>query len=216
VTPAVLPAGNPYPAWDPMPRPPRRTASWIALTLVVAAGVIAAVGVGDLAGARYAARADVCSAVQLGPVGTALGRPDLTAVAANSPAAAERNAGPTELRCRFSVAEPEGERRAVGTVTAIWYDHALAGRFSFETRRAQAGGSIHQRDGLAELSGLGDAAFTYHDDEARFRAATLDSNLVLDLQVAVAPGDPAWTAADAGPPLAALTAALRASLPRLQ
>ncbi|MFI7542006.1 hypothetical protein [Actinoplanes sp. NPDC049599] len=123
---------------------------------------------------------------------------------------------PAELRCRFTVAGADGAPRAVGTVTAIWYRNAFAGRFFFETRREQAAGSIYQRSGLAELTGLGDAAFTYHDSDARFRVATLDSNLLLDLQVAVVPGDPLWRAGQVGPPFAALADTLRASLPRLR
>jgi hypothetical protein len=212
----VLSAGAPYPVWDPLPRPPRRTASWLALLLVGVAGIVAAVGVRSVFGARYAVRADVCSAVDLDPVGTALDEPRLTAVAANSPDAADQVAGRTELLCRFTVARADGAPRAVGTVTAIWYDSAFMGRFFFETRREQAAGSIHQRSGLAELAGLGDAAFTYHDDKARFRVATLDSNLLLDLQVAVVPGDPAWRAGQAGPPFAAMIDAARATLPRLR
>jgi hypothetical protein len=199
-----------------MPRPPRRTASWLALVLVGVAGIVAAVGVRSVFGARYAVRADVCSAVQLDPVGTALGRPGLVAVPAHSPDAPEQVAGRIELLCRFTVAKADGAPRAVGTVTAIWYDNAFMGRFFFETRREQAGGSIHQRSGLAELTGLGDAAFTYHDGQARFRVATLDSNLLLDLQVAVVAGDPAWPAGQEGPPLAALTDAARATLPHLR
>jgi hypothetical protein len=39
---------------------------------------------------------------------------------------------------------------------------------------------------------------------------------VLDLRVVVPPGDPAWSAGQVGPPFAALTESLRASLPRLR
>jgi hypothetical protein len=202
-----------------MPRPPRRTASWLALALVGVAGIVAAVGVGSVFGARYAVRADICSTIDLGPVGTALGRPGLTAVAANSPDAEDPASGPSELLCRFTVTQPDGSPRAIGAVTATWYDNAFMGRYFFQTRREQAARSIYQRSGLADLTGLGDLAFTYHGDDAplvRFRVATLDSNLLLDLQVAVRPGDPAWQATQVGPPFAALTDALRATLTRLR
>jgi hypothetical protein len=218
VSPTEL-TGAPYPAWDPMPRPPRRIASWIALVLVGVAGIVAAVGVGKVFGARYAVRADVCSTVNLGPVGTALGRPGLTAVATNSPEAGDQASDPPELRCRFTVNQPDGSPRAVGTVTAIWYDNAFMGRFSYESRRQQAAGSIYQEAAVAELTGLGDLAFTYHADDAqlvRYRVATLDSNLLLDLQVGVLPGDSDWKAGQVGPPFAALTDSIRASLTRLR
>ena len=206
--------------WDPGPRPPRRIASWLALVFAGVAVSVAVVGVDRLFGARYAARADFCSTMDLGPVGTALGRPDLTAVAANSPDGEDVATGRTELRCRFTLAGPDGAPRALGSVTGTWYDYAVAGQLYYEMQRQQADGTgLEQRGIVTDVTGLGDRAFTYHDDTrqlVRFQVATLDSNLLLDLQIAVAPGDTAWKAGEPGPAFAALTGAIRASLPRLR
>jgi hypothetical protein len=219
VSPTEAPTGAPYPAWDPPPRPPRRIASWLALALAGVAGIVAAVGVGSVFGARYAVRADICSTVDLGPVGAALDRPDLTAVAANSPDAENQAPGRPELLCRFTVAHPDGSPRAAGKVTATWYDNAFIGRLQYEIRRDQAAGSIHERIRVTDLTGLGERAFSYHADDAgsaRFRVATLDSNLYLDLQVAVYPGDRTRPAGQVEPPVTALTDAIRSSLIRLR
>jgi len=206
--------------WDPGPRPPRRIASWLALVFAGVAVSVAVVGVDRLFGARYAARADFCSTMDLGPVGTALGRPDLTAVAANSPDSEDPGTGRPELRCQFTLAGPDGAPRALGSVTGTWYDYAVAGRVYYQIQRDSAPGSIVQQRGrVTDVTGLGDLAFTYHDDTGqpvRFRVATLDSNLLLDVQVAVAPGDQAWKAGEPDPAFAALTDAIRSSLPRLR
>jgi hypothetical protein len=206
--------------WDPGPRPPRRTASWIALVSVVCGGIVAAVGADRFLGARYAARADFCSTVDLGPVGSALGQPNLTAVADTGPDAEEPGTGRPQLRCQFTLSRPNGAPRALGAVTATWYDHAVVGQISYETQREQATGTgLQQRGTLTDLTGLGDLAFTYHDDTAqpvRFRVAALDSNLVLDLQIAVTAADPDWRSGRPDPAFTALTEAIRASLPRLR
>lgn len=202
-----------------MPRPPRRLGSWFALLFVGAAGIVAVVGAGTVFGARYAVRTDVCAALDLRLIGAALGRPDLSAAAASGPGDVDAATSRPERLCRFTVAQPDGTRRAVGTVTATWYDNAFMGKFYYETRRAQADRPASQESAPVELTGLGDRAFTQLDDDARgvqFRAAALDSNLMVDLRVAVAAGDPAWNAGQAGTAFTALTGAIRVSLPRLR
>jgi len=202
-----------------MPRPPRRIASWLALLLVGGAGIAAVVSAGSIFGARYAVRADFCQALDLGLIGVALGRPDLSADAASGPGNVDAATNRPERRCQFTVTQPDGARRALGVVTATWYDNAFMGKYYYETRRAQADRPVSQESAPVDLTGLGDRAFRHHDDKAgvlQFRVAALDSNLMLDLQVAVGPGDQAWSAAQAGTAFTALSGAIRASLPRLR
>jgi len=219
ISPPPLQVHPGYPEWDPIPRPPRYTASWLALLLVGGAGVAAVVGAGSVFGSRYAVRADVCQALDLGLIGAALGQPGLTAGAAGGPGGVDAATNRPERLCRFDVTQPDGARRAVGTVTATWYDNAFMGKYYYETRRAQADRPVSQESAPVDLTGLGDRAFRHHDDKAgvlQFRVAALDSNLMVDLQVAVGAGDQAWSAAQAGTAFTALTGAIRASLPRLR
>ncbi len=212
-------AGPTYPEWDPMPRPPRYIAAWLALALVGGGGIAAVVSAGSVFSSRYAVRADVCSAVDLGPVGAALGRPDVSATDVSDPDDVGGSTALQERRCQFTVTLPDGGPRAGGTVTATWYDNALMGKFFYETRYEQAGEARQSTAEPAELTGLGDRAFTHQqadDGIVQFRVATLDSNLMLDLRVVAGVGDPAWGAGHAEAARAALTDALRASLPRLR
>jgi hypothetical protein len=214
----VLPTGVPYPSWDPGPRPPRRSARWIALALVVISGVISAVGIERIFGARYAVRADFCSVLDLSPIAKALGTPALSATATSYPGQTDRVTGRPEQGCQFTIEKAGGAPRALGTVTATWYDHAVLGGFSYETQREQAGGSIYRQADVVDVAGVGERAFAYHDAGGRliqFRVAAVDSNLLLDLRVAVVAGDPAWPAGQTGPPFAALADTIRASLPRV-
>ena len=102
--------------WDPIPHPPRRTASWLALLLVLAGCGYAYHDGRGLVEARYPALAtDVCPVVDVQPIFKALPGP------IDPPTAADRATGTdapgvgVARRCWFSVTAADGvTMRAIG------------------------------------------------------------------------------------------------------
>jgi len=174
--------------WDPIPHPPRRTASWVALLLVLAGCGYAYYAGRGWVEARYPAlAADVCPAVDVQPVLKTLPGP------VDPPTAADRATGtdaPGEgvaRRCRFSVTEADGvTTRAMGEITVTRYPYAPVAQLFFSVDRSQASGSFMAPKDVRDVAGLGEEAFSLHDSDGVFQVAARDSNLTIDLQLAVA------------------------------
>jgi hypothetical protein len=203
-------------SWDPGPRRPRRVVAWLAL-LPFAAGVAVALTVArHPLGARYIVRADVCEALDLGPVAAGMAssvRPDAPSVIDSADARAAKI-------CRFELDRVGGTFLGVGEATVSWFDNALIGDLKYAQFRGSADGSLAQKSDVRDVSGLGDRAYVQHVNEQRiadFRVVVQESNLILEIWVATAWAEPGtWQPGRPDPAFAALTDAARASVSRLR
>jgi hypothetical protein len=206
------------PEWDPLPRPPRNTALWLALVSLLAAGAVGIWQGWSLARAPYTDRADACAALDLAPLASALGTVIAPATALELPGTAGP-ASETLRRCSFRADKPDGSPSVRGVVTLDWYPVAAVGAIYYELRRDQAARSIHEKAHLRDVPGLADAAFGYHDpnrEPPSFQVGAVDANLLLEVGIAVSPGEPAWGSGDPGPAYAVLADTARASFARLR
>ncbi|MEV4707683.1 hypothetical protein [Actinoplanes sp. NPDC049316] len=202
--------------WDPMPRPPRRTASWLALLPLVAGGAYAYHAGRGLADARYPAlAADVCPAVDVQPVLAVLKGPIEPPTSAD-PALGDRSGEGTDHRCRFSVTRADGVTpRAEGVVTITHYPYAPVAQVYHAVHRDNAGGSIYEKGDVHDLAGVGEEAFTLQQsgDFPSYRIGARDSNLLIDVELVVSPDEPEMPADVA---FRTLSEALSSSLRRLR
>jgi hypothetical protein len=197
--------------WDPMSRPPRRTLSWIAL-LVVLAGCGYAYRAGSgLIEARYPALAgDICPGVDVQPIFKALPGPIDPPTAADRATDGDEPGEGVARRCKFSITDADGVTpRARGEITVTRYPYAPVAQLYFSTVRGQASGTYFAPKDVRDVAGLGDEAFSLDDSDGVFQVAARDSNLTVDLQLAVAEDFPADLA------LRTLTEGVRSSLRRL-
>jgi hypothetical protein len=196
--------------WDPIPHPPRKTLSWLAL-LVVLAGCGYAYQAGrGLIEARYPAFAgDICPAVDVQPIFKAL--PGPIDPPTNRPSDGEIPGEGLEQRCRFSITGADGVTpRARGEMTVTRYPYAPVAQLYFSTVRSQASGTYFAPKDVRDVADLGEEAFSLMDSDGVFQVAARDSNLTIDLQLAVADDFPADLA------VRTLTDGVRSSLRHLR
>ncbi|MFI7600767.1 hypothetical protein [Actinoplanes sp. NPDC049681] len=206
------------PAWDPIRRPPRRTASWLALLAVLAGGAYAYHAGRKLVGAPYPALArDICPVVDLQPILKALPGPVATPTAADRPSDADSAGEAVTHRCRFTVTGSDGVTpRAVGEMTVTRYPYAPVAQLYFSVHRDEAAGSIYAEKDVRDVAGLGEEAFSHSDGDGAFQVAARDANLIIDAQLVVPRNGSVLAVDPPEPAFRALSDGIRASFPRLR
>ena len=172
--------------WDPIPHPPRRTLSWLALLAVLAGCGYAYHAGSGLVDARYRAfTGDICPAVDVQPIFKAL--PGPIDPPTDHPFDGETPGEGVERRCRFAVTGADGVTpRAMGEMTVTRYPYAPVAQLFFSMDRSQASGSYFAPKDVRDVPGLGEEAFAFQDGDGLFQVAARDSNLTVDLQLVVA------------------------------
>ena len=220
--PLALTTPVPVPDWDPGPRPPRWTLALTALLLVIAGTAFGLHRLVGLIGTPHPVRADICPALDRGPLTAALGDLDFD----GKPGAPERRDGRSRAVCVFLVDGDGTLPRAMGSILVDWYDYAVLADLQYAAAEGAQAKSFSSAPYLAGVPDLGDQAFAAYDPDyhevdgrrlRRFEVTAREGNVLLNLSVAVpdaAEGVP-WPETEIDAARSVLTVTARTALQRV-
>ena len=220
--PLALTTPVPVPDWDPGPRPPRWTLALTALLLVIAGTAFGLHRLVGLIGTPHPVRADICPALDRGPLTAALGDLDFD----GKPGAPERRDGRSRAVCVFLVDGDETMPRAMGSILVDWYDYAFLADLQYSAAEGAQAKSVSSAPFLTGVPGLGEQAFAAYDPDSfevtgkrlrRFEVTAREGNVLLNVSVMVpdATADAPWPEAEIESAYSVLTRTARTALQRV-